>query len=115
VLHSGDVFEGRLYAIGAGRVWIDQDSGRIGFQEELLHKVDRLPTEVASSNPVDVTPGMVGRRMRARTEGGRYIVGTLTKLDGARVTLRTDVGALISLTGAQIEPVGNHPAVRLKP
>jgi hypothetical protein len=113
VLDSGDVFEGRLWAIGEQRLWLDASAGRIGFSAAQLSSVERI-LGAPSDDAVEVTVGMVGRRMRAMTEGGRYIVGTVTKLDDSRVTLRTDAGALITLKDARVEPVGEHPAVRLK-
>lgn len=105
LIHGGEVFEGRLYAVGQSHLWIDTDLGRMALEARQMAHIQHL------SSP-DGTPvlGAVGSqeldglpRVRVRTLGG-VLYGRLIGRESATVTLVTDGGARITVESREIEP-----------
>jgi hypothetical protein len=110
---SLDVFDGRLFAVGEDKVWIDLDLGRIGLAGDVIARIERLPKKVASST-LDASDLLMGGRVRARVPGG-VIYGRIRSQTGNSVTLVTDSGARITLIDPILENVGEKKSVVLKP
>jgi hypothetical protein len=107
-----DVFDGRLFAVGENKVWIDLELGRVGLDGKAVEQIERLPREVAHDS-LDAADLVVGGRVRARVPGG-VIYGRIRSQSGSSVTLVTDSGARITLTDPILEPVGDAKSVVLK-
>jgi hypothetical protein len=105
---SGEIFEGRLYAMGQNRVWIDAEPGRIGLDGERVMRIERVLAEgelVAGTG----APVATGHRVRVSVPGGAMF-GRVLLVDGDRVTLITDEGGRVTLTNAVVEPIGSSRA-----
>ena len=103
VLDDDELFEGRLYAIGENRLWIDTTVGRIAFPEGRIADVQRIsggPRTAGSSTEV---AGL--ERVGVRVPGGT-LYGRLVKREGDRVTIVPDGGGRMTLEGATVEAVG---------
>ncbi len=99
---SGEVFEGRLVAVGESRIWVDVGSGRLGLDGKRLESIDRLAEPDADVELDVVSPG---QRVRVRTPGG-VLYGKVRSVVGEEVTLVTDKGGRITLVNPVIEPIG---------
>lgn len=106
ILHGGEVFEGRLYAVGQGKVWLDTELGRLALVSDQVQKLEQLAspdgTPVLGQAGSETLAGLP--RVRARTPGGMFY-GKVTANDGKTITLITDEGARITLDAPIIEPV----------
>jgi hypothetical protein len=106
ILYGGEVFEGRLYAVGQGKVWLDTELGRLALVSDQVQKLEQLAspdgTPVLGQAGSETLAGLP--RVRARTPGGMFY-GKVTSRDGKTVTLITDEGARITLDAPIIEPV----------
>jgi len=106
---SGEVFEGRLYAVGQDRVWIDTTPGRVGLDGGTVERIARLAVDdvnvVAGS-----TPAPTGKRVRAKVPGG-WIYGRVLAENGNMVTLVSDDGAKVTLEDPEIQALGNTRAI----
>ena len=87
--------------------------GRISLENAMLDGVEQLDA-APGEREVAVSDKLFGTRVRVRTPGGHYIIGTQTRSGDGSVTVRTDSGATVTLRADTVEPVGTHPAVRLK-
>jgi hypothetical protein len=115
LIHGGEVFEGRLYAVGRSHLWLDTDLGRMALDASQMATIEHL------SSP-DGTPTLGARgsqeldglpRVRVRTLGG-VLYGRLLGREQRNVTLITDGGARITVESDDIEPapVGRSLIVR---
>jgi len=105
---SGDVFEGRLYAVGQNRVWIDAAPGRIGLDGDRVERIELLP---ASMQPnANGETAAAGKRVRVRVPGG-LLFGRVLKVDGEDVTLLLDDGGKVRVKSADVEELGSGRAV----
>ncbi len=106
ILYGGEVFEGRLYAVGQGKVWLDTELGRLALVSDQVQKLEQLAspdgTPVLGQAGSEALAGLP--RVRARTPGGMFY-GKVTARDDKTVTLITDEGARITLDAPIIEPV----------
>lgn len=106
ILYGGEIFEGRLYAVGQGKVWLDTELGRLALVSDQVQKVEQLAspdgTPVLGQAGSQVLAGLP--RVRVRTPGGMFY-GKVTSRDGNTVTLITDDGARITLETPVIESV----------
>jgi len=108
---SGEIFEGRLFAVGLDRVWIEMGPGRLGLDGSLVESIDRLAGDEAAETAEAAVPG---QRVRVRTAGG-VLYGKVKTVDGNRVTLITDKGGRITLTDPVIEAIGRVSGLVLEP
>jgi hypothetical protein len=107
-----DVFEGRLFAVGEEKVWVDMELGRIGLDGTSVARIQRLPREVELRSLASADLA-TGDRVRAQVPGG-VIYGRVRSTVGTSVTLVTDSGARITLDDPVLEPVGDKKSVVLK-
>ncbi len=105
---TGDVFEGRLYAVGQDRVWIDAAPGRIGLDGTKVERIELLPLEPAGTQVGEVNPS--GRRVRVRVPGG-MLYGRVLKVEGDEAILALDDGGKVRVLGASVEDLGSGRAV----
>ncbi len=111
-LHSGEIIEGRLFALGQHKVWLDMELGRIGLDGRSVERIERLPEE-GEGTQLDPDELATGRRVRARVPGG-VIYGRVRSVKGTTVTLVTDSGGRITLDDPYLEPVSDRKSVVLK-
>jgi hypothetical protein len=101
---TGDIFDGRLYAVGENRVWIDAAPGRIGIDGDLVEKIEVLPR-----SPEGQAPGEVqiagGKRVRASVPGG-HLYGRVLKTEGDEVLLVLDDGGKVRVKTSDVEDLG---------
>jgi hypothetical protein len=106
-LLSGELFEGRLNAVGEGCVWLDTSYGRMGLNGTLVKSVERL--DVAEEGASGA------RRVRVHAPGG-LLTGTLESDDGANASVLLDSGARMTVPSSDVTPLGEaqKDTVRLK-
>lgn len=107
-MESGEVFQGRLVALGEERVWIDDEPGRIGLDGTRVVSIERMPEILATAEAPSVASG---NRVRLRVPGGAIYGRVLSTREG-EITVLTDEGAKITLKDPQVEEIGS-PRVRL--
>jgi hypothetical protein len=110
IMSEGQVYEGRLYAVGQGKIWLDVQLGRMGLAGESLASVEHVTTPeggpALGDKGSEEYAGLP--RVRVRMPGGVFY-GKLLHQDGDRVTLLTDEGGRVTLESDEIEPA---PATR---
>jgi hypothetical protein len=115
VLKSGDVFEGRLFAIGEGNLWLESPHGRMGLSGERLASLEQLVTP--EGTPALGEPGsqaLAGmERVRVKTPGGVFY-GKVIARDAERTTIVTDDGARLTLESKMVELLVDAPKVTIK-
>ncbi len=115
VLKSGDVFEGRLFAVGEGNLWIESASGRMGLDGARLASLEQIVTP--DGTPALGDPGsqaLAGmERVRVKTPGGVFY-GKVIARDDARTTIVTDDGARLTLDSKMVELLVDAPKVTIK-
>ncbi len=97
VLTSGQIFDGRLYAVGQGQVWLETDFGRLALAGKRVRAIDAIVLEKQAKD-VEALP-----RMRVRTPGGLFF-GKVLARDDVHVTLLLDSGGRITLESNDVEP-----------
>ena len=107
VLASGEVFEGKLYAVGSRKVWIETKLGKMALLDYQIDRVEHIVNAdgdalTGGDSHADLA-GLQG--VRVRTAGGVFY-GKLLSRDGATVTIVTDSGARITLQDAHVEAAG---------
>lgn len=98
---SNDYFEGKLYAVGQHKVWLDTSTGRIELKGSEVKAIERILSAPAELGDGDAP--LPGEWVRVKTRGGT-IYGKLIGVDGTRVTIETPERARITLDDAVIEP-----------
>jgi hypothetical protein len=115
VLKSKELFEGRLYAVGEGHVWLDTQYGRMGLPGARVDRIEQI--EGGPGTPALGAPGseaMVGlERVRVKTPGGVFYGKVISK-DESKTTLVTEQGARITLDSKDVEYLTDVPKVSLK-
>ena len=106
---SGEVFEGVLYAVGEGSVWLDTDLGRMALQSEGVRNVETLSSsETAPALGDKGSQNLAGlRRVRVTCAGGVF-TGALLSQQGNDVVLVTDEGSRIRLQAQKIESISRE-------
>ena len=108
---SGDVFDGRLYAVGQNRVWVDAEPGRIGLDGERVEKIEVLGQVAAGVAPGGEAKELTGKkRVRVRVAGG-MLYGSVLKSEGEDVILALDDGGRVRVKASDIEDLGSGRAV----
>ncbi|HIG85464.1 MAG TPA: hypothetical protein EYQ25_00290 [Planctomycetes bacterium] len=100
---GGELFEGRLVALGQNRAWIETGLGTMSLDGERIDKIEKLdPIQVDSRGQKTRKHEYAGRpRVRVHAPGGLF-VGHLISQEGDSVTLWTDEGFKITLHGARL-------------
>ncbi len=105
LIHGGEIFEGRLYAVGQSQLWLDTELGRMSLEARRMATIEHLTSP-------DGTPALGAKgsqeleglpRVRVRTLGG-VLYGRLIGRDERNVTLVTDGGARITIESSEVEP-----------
>jgi hypothetical protein len=103
---GGEYFEGTLYAVGQGRIWLDVELGRISFEATTVREITQLP-------PLPVATNLKAKKaddlaalphVEVRLPGGS-VTGRLVGQDGRRVTLITDEGLRTVIESDDVRPV----------
>jgi hypothetical protein len=105
-------WDGRLYAVGQNKVWLEEGLGRMGLDGTRVKSIQYLADE-RSPPPGDSAEFPRGERVRARVPGG-VIYGYVRSQEANVVTLVTESGARITLVDAVVEPASDPKRVSLK-
>lgn len=115
VLKTKDIFEGNLYAVGEGSMWLDTKYGRMGLAGMRIDRVEQL--DVPSDAPALGAPGSQSfagmARVRVKTPGGVFY-GKVISRDDQTTTLITDDGARITILSKDVELLVDAPRVAIK-
>lgn len=95
-LEGGARTEGRLTAIGQGRVWIETDAGPVEVETAKMRGLE----QIGEQSPAVAAP-QAPKRQRVRTAGGVFF-GRLLARDGRTVTLITDSGTRVTVEADEI-------------
>jgi hypothetical protein len=108
---GGDVLEGRLFAVGQNRVWIDAQPGRIGIDGDKVERIEVLPPvpegQAKSSEELQLAGS---KRVRVRVPGG-MLYGRVLKAEGDEVTLALDDGGRVRVKAGDVQELGTGRAV----
>lgn len=110
---SGEVFEGRLVAIGKRRVWLAAKAGEYALDGDLISNLERLPDSTTIDDGGTGTPTPTGKRVKAEAAGGVFY-GRVLAVQGNKVVLVTDSGGRITLESPHLEAVSEGIQVRVK-
>lgn len=113
VVYMGDeVFEGRLFAVGEGRIWLNMTLGQITLDGARTKRVDRIALDLQRMESGD--PGLRNLaglpRVRVRVRGGTFI-GRQIQREGDRVTLVTDRGYRVTVVSDDIAMAPNQDII----
>lgn len=114
VLTSKDIFEGRLYAVGMGSVWLESEYGRISVDGKRIASVANIDTKegtpaLGSSGSQNLT-GL--EKVRVKTPGGTFY-GKVIARDDKETTLITEDGARLTLSNTDVEFLTDAPKVTI--
>jgi hypothetical protein len=98
IMKTGDIFDGRLYAIGTGQVWLETTIGRLALAGNRVLAIAPVTLEEVNGKRVEDLP-----RMRVRTPGGVFF-GRVLNHEDDRLTLLTEDGGKITLVSRDVEP-----------
>jgi len=107
---GGDVFAGRLYAVGQGLVWIDGEPGRIGLDGSKVERIEVLPPDPNGIQLADGGGAVGGRRVRVKVPGG-MLYGSVLKADGEEVMLALETGGRVRVKASDVQDLGSGRAV----
>jgi hypothetical protein len=111
-IHGGEIFEGRLYAVGEKQIWLDTDLGRMALVSQQVALIQQLSspdgTPVLGADGSQLLAGLP--RVRVRTLGGP-LYGKVIGRDERTLTLITDGGARITVDGTAFEPAPDTNAI----
>jgi hypothetical protein len=114
VLTSKDIFEGRLYAVGQGSVWLESQYGRISVDGKRIASVANIDTK-------DGTPalGSTGsqnlaglEKVLVKTPGGTFY-GKIIARDDKQTTVITEKGDRLTMDNANVEILTDAPRVTI--
>ena len=103
VLESGDYVEGLLHAVGTGNYWVDGDLGRFAVDGKLVSHVERLPKPGLGA---EVAGMQAGDLVRVKAASG-YVEGRLVSMKGENVLIETADGMRITMSGDDVQPMGD--------
>jgi len=107
-LADGTAFEGRLHSIGEGKVWIENELGRMALLGAQIRTLRQLPPR-AEATPASELPALP--LVHVRTPGGLF-QGRLLRREEGRVTLLTAEGGQVTLDDAEVELIPPGASVR---
>lgn len=107
VLARGEVFEGRLYAVGQRKLWLETGLGKMALVDWQIDRIEHIvATDGTPLSGGDSARDLAGLpSVRVRTAGGVFY-GKLLSRDGDSVVLVTDSGGRVTLSGAEVELAG---------
>ncbi|MFT5051479.1 MAG: hypothetical protein ACI8QZ_002897 [Chlamydiales bacterium] len=110
ILHiNGEGFEGHLFAMGKGTVWLNTGIGRMAFRGDSLERIEHIDADRLAALDVGGTPTAGLEEIRVRTAGGIF-VGFQLDREGDRVTMVTEDGYKITLQSDDVQPAHAHQA-----
>ena len=109
-MESGEVFDGRLWAVGLNQVWVDARPGRIGLDAARIVQYERLPVRELNDR---VHQAATGERVRVQVPGG-VLYGRVLSSDDDLVTLVTDGGGKVTVKNPVVQPLGPSRAMVVK-
>jgi hypothetical protein len=100
---GGELFEGRLVAMGQNRAWVETGLGTMSLDGERIDRIEKLdPTQLDAQGKESRVHKYSGRpRVRVLAPGGVFS-GHLISQEGDSVTLWVDEGFKITLRGARL-------------
>ena len=100
---GGELFEGRLVAVGQNRAWVETGLGTMSLDGERIDRIEKLdPTQLDAQGQESRVHKYSGRpRVRVLAPGGVFS-GHLISQEGDSVTLWVDEGFKITLHGARL-------------
>ena len=114
VLRAGELFTGRLYAMGEGRVWINNDDfGQMGLDGSKVVKILRLVSDGGDPGDTGVEDLAGLESIRVKTPGG-ILVGKVITRNEQQTTIVTDDGARVTLSSSDVVFLDEAPGVTLK-
>jgi len=107
ILAKGEIFEGKLYAVGQRKLWLETSLGKMALVD---WQIDRIEHIVAADGTLiaggDSSKDLAGLpNVRVRTAGGVFY-GKMLSQDGSSVVLVTESGGRVTLDGAEVELAG---------
>lgn len=106
---TGDVFDGRLYAVGQNRVWLDTEPGRVGLDGDKVERIEVLPPlPEGTKTGGELLAG--SKRVRVRVPGG-MLYGHVLKQEGDDVTLALTDGGRVRVKSSDLEDLGPGRAI----
>jgi hypothetical protein len=106
VIHGGEMFEGRLYAVGENKVWLDTGAGKMALLSWQVDRIEHITDTAAATPGAKGSEELAGlQHVRVRTPGGVFY-GKLLDEDQGNVTLITEDGGRLRLANARVEPAG---------
>jgi hypothetical protein len=116
ILEGNEIFQGRLYAMGEGRVWINNERfGQMGLEGAKVQKILRIDVDDDSPVPGESGSENLGglESVRVKTPGG-ILFGKVIARDEVRTTIVTEDGTRVTLASDQVEFLNEAPTVALK-
>jgi hypothetical protein len=114
VFKTGEIFEGRLYAVGQGHAWIDWGAGRVGLDgqrivtmEHLLRDEGPFPSDLAADQLVGL------QYVRVRAKGGVFLAKLIYQ-DEQNTLVLTEEGTRVTIPSIDVEILGRQPSVLVK-
>jgi len=106
VIHGGEIFEGRLYAVGENKVWLETGLGKMALLGWQVDRIEHISEQVGATLGGKGSEDLGGlKRVRVRTPGGVFY-GKLLDQNQDTVTLITEDGGRLRLANARVEPAG---------
>lgn len=110
VLHdNGEGFEGRLFAMGQGIVWVDTGIGRMTLEGSSIERIERIDEsrQRAIASGAEPTAGL--ERVRVRARGGVFVGFELYR-ENDQITMLTEEGYKITLPSEGVESAATSRA-----
>jgi hypothetical protein len=105
LLQDGEYFEGALYAVGEGRIWLELDLGRISFEASVVRELTQIRGGEQRVGKADPNGDLAGLpHVEVRVPGGIFIGRLIARTDD-RVTLVTDAGLRLVVESDDVRPV----------
>jgi hypothetical protein len=109
-MKSGEVFEGRVYAVGQNLIWLETAPGRVGLDGDAFERYEHLAVEDVPESGDSVPQGEL---VRVRVPGG-FLDGRVLSREAGMTTVVTDTGGRITIADAVVEPLQTSRAKVLK-
>jgi hypothetical protein len=116
ILETDEIFEGSLYALGQGTVWVESIHGRMGLDNDRIERIDRIATAAGAPVLGDTgSEGMTGLdRVCIRAEGGTFFGKVISNSEDKTIVI-TDGGARLTLHNSEVDLIaGKNPKVVVK-
>ncbi len=104
LLYAGEIFEGKLYAVGNRRIWLDTKIGKMALLEWQIDSFEKIADSTTMALGSQKTVAGL-QSVRVRTTGGVFY-GKLVKHEGSTVTIITASGARLTLEDAKLATAG---------